>query len=133
MNVLKAAVTYFAIVFGAGFILGTLRVLFVVPLVGNRVAELVEMPLMLVAIGLGACWISRDWTTIATPTAQLSVGLLALGLLLLAEIAVGVGLRGLSPVASLYNPDPVSGTIYYLMLGVFALLPWFLARRRAAA
>lgn len=131
MNVLKAAVIYFLIVFGAGFVLGTLRVLFVIPLVGSRFAELLEMPLMLAAIVLGARWINQHLIAIASLSTQLSTGLIALGLVLLAEMAVGVGLRGLSPIESLHNPDPVSGTIYYIMLGIFALMPWFLARRRA--
>lgn len=132
MNVLKAAVVYFAIVFGAGFVLGTVRTLFVLPLVGSRTAELLEMPLMLTVIVLGARWINRHLTAAATSSIQISVGLFALALVLLAEIAVGVGLRGQSPVESLLNRDPVSGTIYYVMLGVFALMPWLLARRQAA-
>lgn len=132
MNVFKAAVVYFAIVFGAGFVLGTVRTLFVLPLVGSRTAELLEMPLMLTVIVLGARWINRHLTAAATSSIQISVGLFALALVLLAEIAVGVGLRGQSPVESLLNRDPVSGTIYYVMLGVFALMPWLLARRQAA-
>lgn len=132
MNVLKAAVVYFVIVFGAGFVLGTVRTLFVLPLVGSRTAELLEMPLMLTVIVLGARWINRHLTAAATSSIQISVGLFALALVLLAEIAVGVGLRGQSPVESLLNRDPVSGTIYYVMLGVFALMPWLLARRQAA-
>jgi len=132
MNVLKAAVVYFVIVFGAGFVLGTVRTLFVLPLVGSRTAELLEMPLMLTVIVLGARWINRHLTAAATSSTQISVGLFALALVLLAEIAVGVGLRGQSPVESLLNRDPVSGTIYYVMLGVFTLMPWLLARRQAA-
>ena len=28
------------------------------------------------------------------------------------------------------NWDPVSGTVYYVMLGVFALMPYLMARRQ---
>lgn len=42
MRVLKAAATYFGWVFGAGFLLGTIRVLWVVPRFGTRTAELLE-------------------------------------------------------------------------------------------
>jgi hypothetical protein len=87
---------------------------------------------MLTVIALGARWINRYLTATATSSTQISVGLFALALVLQAEIAVGVGLRGQSPVESLLNRDPVSGTIYYVMLGVFALMPWLLARRQAA-
>jgi hypothetical protein len=127
MQVLKLAVIYFVIVFGVGFGLGVIRVLFLVPQVGARLAELLEMPLMLIAIVLAARWVNHH-AQAATALAQLSIGLIALGLLLMAEVVVGVGLRGLSPAESLLNRDPVSGTIYYIMLGVFALLPWLLAR-----
>jgi hypothetical protein len=36
LNILKAAVVYFALVFGAGFILGPIRILFIVPRFGVR-------------------------------------------------------------------------------------------------
>lgn len=41
---LKAGVLYFAVVFGAGFLLGTVRVLMVVPHLGARGAELIDCP-----------------------------------------------------------------------------------------
>ena len=37
---------YFGVVFGAGFALGTMRVLWLVPRLGERWAELLEMPVM---------------------------------------------------------------------------------------
>lgn len=130
MHVLKLALAYFAMVFAAGFILGALRVLVLVPQVGSRTAELLEMPLMLIAIGLGARWVKQHSNTTHAQT-LLSIGLLALVFLLLAEVGVGVGLRGLSPLESLVNPDPISGTIYYILLGVFAIMPWLLSRHQA--
>ena len=47
MQLVKAGAIYFALVFGAGFVLGTVRTLWVVPRVGTRTAELTEMPIML--------------------------------------------------------------------------------------
>ena len=38
-------------------------------------------------------------------------------------------LRGLTIAGYLATRDPVSGTLYDLMLVVFALLPWGLAKR----
>jgi hypothetical protein len=50
-------VVYFALVFGAGFVLGPIRILFLVShvrcVVGLRVAELMEFPVMLVVIESG--------------------------------------------------------------------------------
>jgi hypothetical protein len=42
MHVFKAGVLYFALVFAAGFVLGTVRTLWVVPHVGVRTAKLLE-------------------------------------------------------------------------------------------
>ena len=51
---IKAGMTYFALVFGAGFLLGSIRVPFLVPRLGERAAELIEMPFMFVAIVVSA-------------------------------------------------------------------------------
>ena len=59
MRILKAGVIYFALVFGAGFMLGTVRVLWGVPHVGTRTAELLEAPIMLVVTILAARWVVR--------------------------------------------------------------------------
>ncbi len=47
MAILKAGVLYFALVFGAAFVLGTIRTLWVAPRFGTRRAELMETPIML--------------------------------------------------------------------------------------
>ena len=50
---------YFAIVFGAGFVFGTVRVMWLVPTVGVRIAELTELPLMLAVVFFAARWVNR--------------------------------------------------------------------------
>jgi len=129
MRVLKAALVYFALVFGAGFVLGTLRVLWLVPRFGVRMAELAESPLMLLATVFAARWVHRRFSVGAGTSVALGIGLTALGLLLPAEIGLGFVLRGGSVQEILLDKDPISGTVYYALLGVFALMPWFLARR----
>jgi len=42
MQILKAGLIYFALVFGAGFILGPIRLRWGVPRFGTRAAELME-------------------------------------------------------------------------------------------
>jgi hypothetical protein len=131
VRVLKPAAVYFALVFGTGFVLGTLRVLWVVPRVGTRMAELVESPLMLLASVLAARWVHQHFPSGDPPIARLGIGLTALAFLLATEIALGTAIRGGSPLDVLVNRDPVSGTVYYTLLGVFAVLPWLLARGAA--
>ncbi len=127
-----AIVAYFLSVFGAGFALGVLRVLLLAPWFGERAAELLELPVMLVVIVFSARWVVRRFGGDRSPAAMLWVGLAAFGLMLAAELAVGVGLRGMSLSDSLLNKDPVSGSAYYAALLVFAVLPWAIRRQGLA-
>ena len=52
---IKAGVLYFCGVFGMGFVLGPIRILWAVPRFGERTAELLEAPLMLLVIVLAVC------------------------------------------------------------------------------
>ena len=87
-QILKAGGIYFALVFGAGFVLGTLRVLFMVPVIGSRTAELVEMPVMLVGIILAARWVVCSLDVPSTACARLSMGGIALLLILALDFSV---------------------------------------------
>lgn len=128
MRLLKPALLYFLIVFGVGFILGPIRVLWLVPRVGERTAELLELPLMLVAIILAAGWINRRFAELDSPISKLSVGMIAFVMVLSAEFIVGMTLRGLSLTQIILDRDPVSGTAYYSSLLLLALMPWLLSR-----
>lgn len=77
LTVLKSAALYFGMVFGAGFVFGVIRTLWVVPLVG-------------------VMW---------------------------AELSLVLGLRDMSLDEYFASRDPISGTVYLLMLIAFALMP----------
>jgi hypothetical protein len=125
-DVLTAGMTYFGLVFGAGFRLGPLRVLFVEPRVGARWAELLEAPVMFVVIMVVARWAVRCWTEIRLPATWCLVGLMAASLVLAADVAVGVGLRGLTVSEVFINRDPVTGPVYYGLVASMAAAPcWF--------
>lgn len=128
MKALKASFLYFALVFGAGFILGPMRLLWSVPRFGTRTAELMEMPIMLMVTIVAARWVIRRLGVPPTVSARLGMGGIALGLLLAAEFALVLRLRGLSIDEYLASRDPVSGTVYYAMLGVVAVMPLLVAR-----
>jgi hypothetical protein len=129
MQILKAGVLYFALVFGTGFVLGTLRTLWFVPRLGTRMAELLEMPVMLVVTIAAAWWTVRKLAVPPTPSRRFGMGGIALGLLLLAEFTVVLWVQGLSIREYLASRDPVSGTVYCVMLGGFAVMPLLMARR----
>ncbi|WP_242616975.1 hypothetical protein [Rivibacter subsaxonicus] len=115
--------------FGAGFALGSVRVPFLVPRLGERAAELIEMPLMLVAIVLAARCVVRRFALPPTLGVRLSVGFLALALLLAAELGLALLLGNRSLAQYIASRDPVSGAVYLVMLGIFALMPVMVARR----
>jgi len=127
-KLLKAAALYFALTFGAGFVLGVLRVTLVVPRLGVRSAELLEMPLMLVVTVLAARSVARRFDLPVGSGARLAVGSAALALLLGAELLLAVGLEGRSIGQYVAGRDPVSGSAYLAMLVLFALMPLLLAR-----
>jgi len=122
--VARGGLLYFGIVFGAGFVLGTLRVALLVPMVGVRAAELAEMPIMLIVIVLGAGFVVRRDPKRLTSRQWAAAGLIALALLLAAEIALSVMLTGQSIGDYVASRDPVSGSVYALMLIVYAAMPW---------
>jgi hypothetical protein len=72
-RIVKAAAVYFGLVFGAGFILGPIRILFVVPRFGARVAELMEAPLMLIVVAVAARWVVRRFQLTPTVADRLTV------------------------------------------------------------
>jgi hypothetical protein len=125
MRIVKQATLYFALVFGAGFILGPIRILLVIPHVGVRAAELMESPIMLMVIIVASRWIVRRFPEPSNLSSRLAMGFLALVLMLAAEISLAHAQRGISVREYLANRDPVSGTVYYALLVVFAILPAF--------
>lgn len=120
---IKAGLAYFALVFGAGFVLGVLRVSFLVPRFGERIAELGEMPLMLAVIVIAARFIMRRFAVPFSMAARIGTGLLALCLLLAAELLLAVVVQDRSLADYVASRDPVSGSVYLAMLVLFALMP----------
>jgi len=129
MQILKAGVLYFAVVFAAGFALGPIRILWVVPRLGVRAAELLEAPIMLAITIATARWSVRKLAVPPTPPSRFGMGTIALTLMLIAEFTLVLWLRGLSVGQYFANRDPVAATVYYVMLGVFAIMPLSVARR----
>lgn len=128
MQTLKAGVLYFAIVFATGLLLGPFRILWVVPRFGPRMAELMEAPIMLVVVIVGARWTTGRLAVPPALAPRLGMGCVALALLLTAEFTLVRPLRGLSIPEYVASRDPVSGLAYAGALGAFALMPLALAR-----
>jgi hypothetical protein len=131
MRILKAAFLYFAIVFGVGFLLGIIRTLWIVPGVGTRKAELLELPIMFI-VSVFAARLTVRTLPASSRAARLAMGCIALMLMLAAEFGLVLWLRGIGIRQYLATRDPVSGTAYYTMLVIFALIPAVTGRTGSA-
>lgn len=128
-TVAKYGVIYFALVFAAGFVLGTIRVLAVEPRIGSRYAELLEIPIMLYLVFLAARLVVSRIDLPAPGHALLAVGAIALALLIAAELTVVLGLRGISLAQYLESRDALAFGAYVVSLVVFAVMPWLVNTR----
>ena len=122
-KILRAGLLYFAMVLGAGFVLGMFRVPFLVPKLGERWAELAEMPVMAAVIFYAAGYILRRFPEINKAGKALWVGFLALGFSVAAELALATVLQQQTLAEFIGSRDKVSGSVYLVLLLVFALMP----------
>jgi len=130
---IKAGLAYFALAFGAGFVLGSIRVLFLVPRFGERVAELAEMPVMFVVIMVSARFIVRRFSLPGHAAPRLGAGFLALALLLAAEILLALAIQDRTLGEYVASRDPVSGVVYLAMLALFAVMPLVVGQAMSTA
>ena len=118
-----AALVYFGLVLGTGFVLGIIRVPFIVPKIGERWAELAEMPIMATVIFISSGYILNRFPEIQTSTRSLIAGFLALALSVCAELGLAVALQSQTLIEYIASRDKVSGSVYLLLLVFFALMP----------
>ena len=134
--VISAAALYFAIVFAAGFGLGTLRVFVIAPALGEGAAVALELPVMLALSWLACRQVLLRIPVAPSPAPRLAMGGLAFALLMAAELVLSVAAFGrtVADHIAAYQTAPA-------LLGLagqiaFALFPLTQARRtphRAAA
>ncbi|MDX2144327.1 MAG: hypothetical protein SFV19_13310 [Rhodospirillaceae bacterium] len=89
-NAAVAGSLYFAAVFALGFVLGTLRVLAIIPVLGETGAVVLELPIMLAASWAICGWLVKRHHVPAVTKDRLVMGGLAFALLMLAELGVSV-------------------------------------------
>lgn len=128
IGILRSSSVYFAIVFVAGFLCGSIRVPFLVPRLGERYAELVESPLMFAVIVFSARFVVRRFALAGQIGRSLAVGVIAAIFLLIVEFTVVLALRGMTIGEFIAQRDPVAGTVYYIMVAIFAAMPAMFAK-----
>ena len=128
---LGAGILYFALVFVAGFILGTLRVFILAPHLGPVAATSVELPAML-GISWLACGFAIDRMSVpAALRIRAAMGLFAFILLMIAELCLavfGFGRSLAEHVQSYRAVDALLGLAGQLLFTVFPVVQIY--RRR---
>jgi hypothetical protein len=89
MHTIKAALAYWGAIFALGMVLGTLRVLWIAPSIGETRAVLIELPVMLAASWFVAKGLVRRFGIRSTGQA-LAMGALAFALLMASEAGLAL-------------------------------------------
>lgn len=122
---LPAGTAYFMTVFAVGFLLGTLRVLVLLPALGELTAVALETPVMLAACWFLCRWAVRRWQVPGEAASRLAMGALAFALLMGAEFLLATLLFGLSPgdwLAAMGSTAGVLGLAGQVLFAMFPLL-----------
>jgi hypothetical protein len=127
---LKAGIIYFVIVFLIGFTLGTIRVLLVIPQLGETAAVLIEAPIMLAVSWVAALWSIKLFEVPASRSLRALMGITAFTLLALAELGVSVFAFGRSLADHVAGYRTVAGGVGLAAQVAFAFLPLMQLNRR---
>ncbi len=125
--VVKAAFAYFAVAFAAGFVLGAIRELVVVPRLGGLAAVAIEVPIMLAISWIAATRLVRRFAVPSDAASCLAMGGFAFVLLQTAEVALAstLGTSLGAYVAALATPRGLLGLTAQV---AFALIPLLVGR-----
>lgn len=128
---LQAGLAYFLVVFVAGFLLGTVRTLLVLPHVGVLTAVALELPVILAVSWIACGWALRRFDVPDRRAPRVVMGATAFALLMAGEVSISMLLAGrtLADHVDLYRTLPallgLAGQI------VYAVLPLFRRRTRS--
>lgn len=124
-SAVTAGLIYFAVVFSAGFILGAVRVVYIIPRLGAMGAVLIELPVMLV-ISWGVCGALIRWFCVPGRAGhRAAMGAIAFALTMAAELAVAqfvFGMSGEEFLDSFVSPNGVIGLAGQIAFALFPLL-----------
>ncbi|MHA7871876.1 MAG: hypothetical protein ACX939_05960 [Hyphococcus sp.] len=125
MKAIAAGAVYFAAVFALGFVLGTLRVFVLEPIIGPLAAVLIELPFI-----LGASWfvcgmLIRRFAVPAGVYARFFMGLVAFALLITAEYVLaryGFGRTGDEQLRAMASAPGAIGLAGQILFALFPLM-----------
>ncbi len=123
MNTVKAGLAYFLIVFAIGFVLGTIRTLWLAPMIGPFPATLIELPIILTASWVVSGLLINRMQIAAVDRDRLMMGAVAFGILMVAEALLGLAFGRLlaDQWSALQQPAGLAGLAGQALFG---LIPW---------
>ena len=121
--VIKAGLAYFGAVFVVGFMLGAVRVLLLVPRLGETVSVLLEVPVILAVSWRLSGWTTQEFRVSSAVSRRLLMGVVAFALLMLAEMGVSVFAFGRSIEAHFAAYRSSQGLIGLIAQIAFAFIP----------
>ena len=133
---MPAGIAYFAAVFLAGMLLGTVRTFVLQPRIGAIAAVLVELPAMLAVSWLACGWAIRLFRVPALSGKRLAMGAFAFLLLMGAELALAlyaVGVSAAGHLAGYGEPDRAIGLAGQIAFAAFPSLRLQSGRETAPA
>lgn len=129
VQVLQAGATYFLVVVGAECVLEIIRLQVVALHVSEKLAEMLEIPNVLLATIIGGRWVVDRFTLPPLPGIRLGVGLVALCLVLISEWTVMQALQSLSVEGYVAIQDAAVEPIPIGALGVLTVMPFLVGYR----
>jgi len=130
MSSLKAGVAYFAIVFAAGFFVGAVRVLFVVPAAREIAAVSIELPIMLAISWIACAHVIRHFSVPSRVPERALMSATAFLLLMLAELLLSVAVFGRSGIEFAVSLVRLPGAIGLAGQTAFATFPLLRLRQK---
>jgi len=118
-----AGLAYFGAIFVLGFMLGVIRIMVLVPRLGEIASVLSETPVILAASWLVSHWATRKFNVSSAVSRRLLMGSVAFGLLMLAEACVSVFAFGSSLTVHLAAYGTPQGIIGLIAQIAFAFFP----------
>ena len=119
-----AGVFYALLLFALGFVFGPIREFLLAPRLGPVVATLIEAVPMIAAMAWLAPRLARGMELPPRSRARIAMGLVALLLVLLAEVSLSRLMRGIGPAAWLAHYATAPGVVGAAILAAFAAMPW---------
>jgi hypothetical protein len=129
-SAIRAGALYFAIVFAAGFVLGALRVTFLMPLIGELPAVALELPVILFISWIVCRRLIAQFSVPATASPRAAMGAMAFGPLVLAELGLSLFVFDQSAAAYLAHLRTAPGLLGLAGQIAFAFMPLVLLQQR---